>query len=244
MRITNAVYNREYYEKYEYGFRTSDRTDHDRMLELLDIRPEDRVLEVGCGLGVLLKRVPSNYKRGIETNDFAVAECCQRGLTVIKADAEQGLPFENRSFDVVILNNLIEHIRDPRSLLAECSRVLVVGGRIAITTPVRGFFVHDVSESHCSEMSLNKLKDLLENCGFRILEREVCGFSFVYPVLENLCYKPFRLLRYRFRSRSRITSGVDNCHNLADRFLLTALFVFRRRLLWLGATQLVIAQKR
>lgn len=239
-------YDQRYYEEYEFGFQAEERADHKRILELLKPKVSDRVLEIGCGFGVLLKKIPSQRKMGIETNEFAIRECQKRKIAVIKADADKGLPFENSSFDIAIMNEVLEHLKKPEFVLKECFRILGPKGKVIITGPACSFFLHDVSPTHLSEMTVKEMRELIEKCGFRVLNHEVCGISFLYPLLENLFFKPFRFLRY-FWGRKRQKKGVkliDSCHGLADKTLLKPLSRYRKRFLWLGLNQLIFAQKK
>lgn len=235
----------KYYRACEFGFRTEGRSDHKHILELLNIKTNDKVLEIGCGLGVLLNKIPAKKKIGTEINDFALKECRKRGLLVIRNDAEKGLPFRDSFFDIVILNEVMEHLRKPEFVLKECFRVLISGGRMIITTPARNFFVSNLSRTHFSEMSVSEAKELVQKCGFEILIQEVCGISFLYPFLENFFFKPFRLLKKIFNEKNKKTAGlIDNCHIIADKTLLRLLNFYRRYFLWLGQSQLILAQKR
>ena len=237
-------YNQKYYEKQEFGFRTEERSDHRRILELLQPKANDRVLEIGCGFGVLLKKIPSKKKMGIETNEYAIKKCKERGLKVIKADAESGLPFNDFSFDAVIMNEVIEHLKKPKFVLKECFRILTPGGKIIITTPVRSFFHHDLAESHFSEMNLRELRKLIEESGFKILVHEVCGISFLYPLLENIFFKPFRFLRKVLGKKEKNGVGlIDSCHSFADKTILKPLGIYRKFVLCLGTNQLILARK-
>ena len=70
-----CLYGQQYYEALGFGCETKERSDYKRILELLKIKSSDRVLEIGCGFGVLLKMIPSERKKGIETNGLAIREC-------------------------------------------------------------------------------------------------------------------------------------------------------------------------
>lgn len=237
------LYDPKYYKMHEFVFKAEDRPDHNRMLELLKPEASDRVLEIGCGFGVLLARIPSEKKIGIETNDLAIEECRKRGISAVKADVEQGLLFENSSFDIVIMNEVLAHLKNPEFALKECFRVLSKEGKIIITTPARNLFFHNISPTHFSEKTVKEMKTLMEKHGFKILSQEVCGISFLYPLLENLLFKPFRFLRYAFSKKQRKTVKIiDSCHNLADIFL-KPLAHYRKHFLWLGLNQLILAQK-
>jgi SAM-dependent methyltransferase len=51
--------------------------------------------------------------------------------------ASENLPFPDASFDVVVLNEVIEHVRDDQATIAEAFRVIRPGGHIAIYAPNR-----------------------------------------------------------------------------------------------------------
>ena len=55
------------------------------------------------------------------------------------------LPFPESVFDAIILQSVIEHVPEPDQMLAECSRVLVPGGRIWVEAPF-SYPVHDSSD--------------------------------------------------------------------------------------------------
>jgi len=238
-----SPYDQKYYEAHEFSFRTEERADHKRILELLNIKTTDRVLEIGCGFGVLLKKIPSKKKIGIETNDSAIKECRNRGLSVIKADVERGFPFKNSSFDIVIMNEVIEHFKKPKFVLEECFRILAPGGITIITTPARNFFLYDLSATHFSEMTVKEMRKLVQKCGFEVVTQEVCGVSFLYPLLENFLFKPFRVLRRIFKSSRKTTTTIDTCHAFADKTVLKPLNYYRKHFLWLGQNQLILARK-
>jgi len=239
-----GLYDQKYYEAHEFSFRNEERTDHKRILELLNIKTSDRVLEIGCGFGVLLNKITSKERIGIETNDSAIKECRNRGLSVIQADVEKGLSFKNSSFDIVIMNEVIEHLKKPEFVFKECFRILVPGGKIIITSPARNFWVHDLSGTHFSEMTVKEMRELIEKCGFKVLTQEVCGISFLCPLLENFLFKPFRFLRYILgRKQKKAVRLIDSCHGLADRTFLRPLAYYRKHFLRLGWNQIVLGQK-
>ncbi len=91
-----------------------------------------RVLDLGCGNGELLaylrdKRRCTGY--GIELDDANVQACVQRGIDVIQLNLEEGLAlFDDRSFDVVLQLDTLQHLRNTEKMLRETARV----GRIGI----------------------------------------------------------------------------------------------------------------
>lgn len=244
MGDTDNLYGQEYYEAHESSFRCEQREDHARILRLLDLTGTERVLEIGCGLGVLLDQIPVEDKVGIEVNDFAVKECTKRGLAVVRADAEERLPFDNSSFDVIIMNSVIEHLRNPEFAVRECFRVLVPQGRLILTTPARSLFVRNTCPTHLSELSVGELGLLLQKSGFKVVAHEVCGLSFLYPLLENFVYRPARFLRGALARGGRGVESLESVRGVVERSPFWFLNRYRRNFLWLGTSQLVLAQKR
>jgi len=101
---------------------------------------EARVLEVGCGTGVLtrvLARVPE--VDSVVGTDVAPALLSRArelasgtaGVTFEEADAGE-LPFEDASFDVAVFDSVLSHLPDPATALAEALRVLRPGARMAV----------------------------------------------------------------------------------------------------------------
>jgi ubiquinone/menaquinone biosynthesis C-methylase UbiE len=91
--------------------------------------PGGRVLEVGCGTGLILRRVREFAPRaiGVDLSGGMLGHARARGLTVGQASATQ-LPFPDRSFDLVYSFKVLPHVPDLGAALREIVRVLDVGG--------------------------------------------------------------------------------------------------------------------
>ena len=85
-----------------------------------------RVLDVGCGDGVLMAalREKGCDARGMELDSGNVAECVAQGLSVIQGDADADLSFyPDRSFDYAILSQTLQTTMRPDRVLDELLRV-------------------------------------------------------------------------------------------------------------------------
>jgi len=105
--------------------------------------PVDRVLELGCSTGYLTRRFAGKAKTvvGIDMNQAAVRRAASRNpaARLTSGDAEH-LPFADRTFDAVVMLEVIEHTRSDAAALAEVRRVLKPGGVLILSTPHAGLF--------------------------------------------------------------------------------------------------------
>ena len=106
-----------------------------------NIENNTRVLDVGCGDGVLieyLKQEKNIDVRGLEISKDKVQVCISKGLTVIEGNAEIDLKqFPNNSFDYVVLSQTLQAFLNPEIVINELLRV---GKRAIVTIPNFGFW--------------------------------------------------------------------------------------------------------
>ena len=106
-----------------------------------NIENNTRVLDVGCGDGVLieyLKKEKNIDVRGLEISKDKVQICISKGLTVIEGNAEIDLKqFPNHSFDYVVLSQTLQAFLNPEKVINELLRV---GKRAIVTIPNFGFW--------------------------------------------------------------------------------------------------------
>lgn len=113
------------------------------VLDYLDPRPDDRVLDCGCGLGWFLKVIDAVAPCRLTGIDSDLPRLWRAKAEVERVPLSAGsvmeLPYPDDHFDKVILSEVLEHIPDDLSALLEVRRVVRPGGVIAITVPHQNY---------------------------------------------------------------------------------------------------------
>jgi 2-polyprenyl-3-methyl-5-hydroxy-6-metoxy-1,4-benzoquinol methylase len=144
-----------------------------------------KLLDVGCSSGAfLLAARESGFEaEGVEISPEAAEAARNAGFRVHTGLLEDAR-YPEASFDAVTLIELVEHLREPRALLAECRRILRPGGVLMATTPngaswtARAMGAHwDVFSlrgmgGHVSFFNPGSLRLLAERTGFDVARLE------------------------------------------------------------------------
>lgn len=182
------------------------------VLRHLDVRPGQRVLDVGCGAGNILERLPTAQRYGIDLSAIMVKRASERlegDATIIQGDAEK-LPFESATFDRVIASGLLSHVLHPDAVISELKRVTKRGGKIVISISIeesiekglrwvkslglQGLLMGAENkpqayniEYHLHHFTLNRLRELV---GDNLQEVAVTKLPAVFPVHAIVTYQP------------------------------------------------------
>jgi len=97
-----------------------------------------RILDIGCGIGTFVQRLRefSPHVYGVDIDQERVRQGAA-ALPYLAVGVSEYLPFADATFDVVLLHEVLEHVRDDRLTLREAGRVTRPGGRIVIYCPNR-----------------------------------------------------------------------------------------------------------
>jgi ubiquinone/menaquinone biosynthesis C-methylase UbiE len=168
----------------------------DKIIKLLDIKSKDKILEIGCGEGYYTKQIgaisPNLIATDISQNYLIKAKSYNPYsiMDYICCPAEK-LPFDNNSFDKILMSEVIEHLTDWQKGIEEAKRILKPGGKLIITTPNKYSYLNFLTHSktliknsstrveHIKEFSRKELKAILKKYFF--VEKFFCVNYF--PVL-------------------------------------------------------------
>jgi SAM-dependent methyltransferase len=170
------------------------------LLEIARHRPPPgRLLDVGCGPGLLLEEaVALGWTAvGVEPSAWAVEEGRRRGLEILQGTTDT-VDLEARSFDVVVANDVVEHVPDPLAFGRRLHELLKPGGVVYLCTPdvssavarVLRRWWWSVLPGHLFYFSPTTLARVLETSGFRVLA------SGRHPKTFSLEYYAGRLVGY------------------------------------------------
>jgi SAM-dependent methyltransferase len=113
-----------------------------RSLLLAQVRPGERVLDLGCGAGrfVAALRVAGADPVGVELAEAALERARRKapGADLRLVEPDGSLPLEHASVDLVWCSEVLEHVADTAQVLLEVRRVLRPGGRLLVTVPFHG----------------------------------------------------------------------------------------------------------
>jgi SAM-dependent methyltransferase len=148
-----------------------------------------RVLDVGCGVGTLLAflgRRTTLQGFGVDLYPEALRYCRRRGVSTVAAADALALPFRDGAFDLVVCQDVVEHVRDDAVTLAELRRVTAPDGLVLIVAPAFGglWSARDVRLGHHRRYRLEGLSERMTAAGFEIVHGTYTD-SWLFPLLAG-----------------------------------------------------------
>jgi methionine biosynthesis protein MetW len=150
---------------------------------VLDLINDDSILDIGCGDGLLLKEIsrknPAAKLTGLDISPRAIEIARSRGLECRLFDITQRLPFDDNSFDAVLLLDILEHLFEPEEVLKEACRVtrkhiyISVPNFISLPARLQMLFGHvpennSPRKGHVYWMTYGVLKQLINRADLKI----------------------------------------------------------------------------
>lgn len=204
---TFEKWNEEHAEKHDLDkfynhpnllFRYIENTRIKKLIKLAEIQDTDKVIEVGCGAGHILERVPNGKLYGIDISEIQIKRAKERlgNKAEISKSPGEKIPYDDKYFDKILCSEVIEHVLYPEPLLNEMKRVLKDDGILSLSIP--------------NENLINFTKRALTKTGLiRILEPKESGWDlaskdnldewhlheFNMKLIKNYCDGIFKIVK-------------------------------------------------
>ncbi|MFA7332322.1 MAG: class I SAM-dependent methyltransferase [Candidatus Delongbacteria bacterium] len=137
------------------------------------LRPGLRVLDAGCGTGLLLSRLTGGLRlAGLDQSPRALEHAAARlpGAELRAGSLPGPLPFQPASQDLILLTDVLEHIEDDAGSLLALRDLLAPGGRLLLTVPALPtlWTRHDEEHGHFRRYTRPQLALRLAAAGFEL----------------------------------------------------------------------------
>ncbi len=176
----------------------SARADFVRALLVQHAPAARRLLDIGAGDAFVAHTlVQSNSTLHITAVDASFSESDVQRFSSMQVSCRKDLPTASAEFDVALLLDVLEHVKDDRALLQDARARLRVGGTVIVTVPAwpQLFSSHDVHLAHERRYTTKQLRALVARSG---LECVACGGLFTsllapriaQVVMEKLAPRP------------------------------------------------------
>ena len=142
---------------------------------------QGRVLEIGCGPDGIINYIEADERHGLDPlMDFYMSNFTLSSEVMWEKGVGEDLPFPDGHFDSIVTTNNLDHVREPKSVLAEIHRCLKKGGHLILTVDCYSFLYKmarlasqkaGIGDAlHPFSFSVRDVQELLRISGFNILD--------------------------------------------------------------------------
>lgn len=145
-----------------------------KLQQVVDLPTRGNLLDIGCGNGAFLKSFGKVYRNwslaGFERDDSFRDDIMKiEGVAQFFSGSVEGI---GKTFDVVTMIHVIEHVLDPVEMLRQVRKLMIPGGFLLIQTPSFQDNPFDmVVVDHCSHFRLSTLNYVAQSAGFRVIKK-------------------------------------------------------------------------
>jgi ubiquinone/menaquinone biosynthesis C-methylase UbiE len=178
------------------------------------LRPDTRIVDVGCGLNdylSTLRRLRGLHGIGVDFKPEVAAYVRDTLKMPIHTGTLHDARFPDGAFDIVTMNEYLEHEPNPRELLVEARRISAKGGHLVIEIPFIEGLAAKLFGSRWSQVDAPRhmvyftrttLSEMLRRCGYQLIHTQTFQIPYMIgvSVLQALGHR--RLGRLTFTDRT------------------------------------------
>jgi ubiquinone/menaquinone biosynthesis C-methylase UbiE len=157
----------------------------------LGLNNDTKILEIGSGaVGILTFLTESNFRFGIDPLEYyyaTIPEFKKARDEKVKYSSDKGeeLPFENNYFDLIIMDNVLDHCQSPDLVFSEMDRVLSVGGVVYFRQNTYNYYgkyfrnfmeLFQIDKGHPYSFSKTELKNKFSSYNLKIIATYSVGY--------------------------------------------------------------------
>lgn len=180
----------------------------------------NNILDVGCGCAPITSMAASHNKViGVDLSESALHEASRNNIDCVAGNIEEQFPFADKTFDYVVLTEVIEHIFDPVFLLKEIHRVLKDKGIIICSVPNTSFILNRLfflftgllNDCTAQDRLLDNIPYISEHIRIippKLLKRLLINSDFI--ILKTDYWFPDRFVKMPFRKISFLAGVIKS----------------------------------
>ncbi len=175
----------------------------DATLKNIELQVGERLLDIGCGTGVLLAAIEERYPEAILSGidlTHEMLEIADKRLSkkvYLEQSPAEKLPFEDERFDLIVSCNMFHYIRGPMKAIKEMERVLKPGGRVLIIDWCNDYlicqlfdiFLRFFNKSHFKTYKKNECHKLLSSSMFEDIKIDCYKINWFWGMMIATAYK-------------------------------------------------------
>lgn len=166
------------------------------------IKPDDVVLDFGCGGGYMLEKIKCRLKYGVDINPLARKEAEKKGIRVFEKLEDISTSIK---FDVILTHHTLEHLDNPAEILRNLKKYLKKDGILVCVVPINDWrrekkYDKDDINKHFYTWSPLLLGNLFVHCGYKIIDIQIIERAwiplsrFYYRFIPKFIYNFFSML--------------------------------------------------
>lgn len=179
MKLIKKNYSKDYFENFAYREVENSQRNRERLRALLEHKQGGSLLEIGCGTGGFLRLAEANFAvEGMDISSYAINAIRPHfGERVSVYNVEQR-PLPRNRYDVIVVFNILEHLRQPHKVIDKLAAALNPGGVVIGSVPnnqkILGRLItyagNQVDRTHVSTLPPDAWQRMFRHSGFQSVD--------------------------------------------------------------------------